>query len=195
MAENEAGFLEELRKRKVIRVAGAYLVAAWIALQVFDLVLDNIGAPAWVMRTLMAVLAIGFPIALVLAWAFEVSADPSATTPRRNRAFAVLVAMISVVAVGASAWIFFGNSPNEPAPVAGAATPELRVIDSIAVLPFETFSGDTQDEYFADGLADTLLHKLAQLQKLKVIANCSTSLRCSRVASSGRATRCGSLRS
>ena len=174
MADYEAGFLQELRKRKVFRVAGAYLIAAWIALQVFDLVLENIDAPAWVMRTVMAVLAIGFPIALVLAWAFEVSMDPSGTTPRRNRAFAVLVAVVSVGAIGASAWVFLGSAGDDGPAIADTAAPELRVIDSIAVLPFETFSGDTQDEYFADGLADTLLHKLAQLRNLKVIARNSS---------------------
>jgi hypothetical protein len=65
--------LEELQRRNVIRVGIAYLVAAWVLLQIADLVLENIGAPDWVMQTLMLVLALGFPPALLFAWAFELT--------------------------------------------------------------------------------------------------------------------------
>ena len=124
-------------------------------------------------QAVMAILAIGFPVALVLAWAFDISPDGLRVAPGRNRAFSLLVAAISLVSVGYVGWIFFGDENREasqlPAPVA-----DIGAIDSIAVLPFESFSEDRQDEYFADGLADTLLHKLAQLSNLKVIARNSS---------------------
>jgi adenylate cyclase len=75
MAESQPGFLQELKRRKVYRVAIAYIVAAWVALQFLDLVLENVNAPDWVMQMIMAVLAIGFPVALVLAWAFDITPD------------------------------------------------------------------------------------------------------------------------
>jgi hypothetical protein len=70
-----AGLFEELKRRNVIRVGIAYVVAAWLVLQFSDLVLENIGAPAWVIQSIMLVLAIGLPITLIIAWAFELTPD------------------------------------------------------------------------------------------------------------------------
>jgi TolB-like protein/Tfp pilus assembly protein PilF len=174
MPADPPNFITELKRRKVFRVAVGYVVIAWIALQFFDLVLDNINAPDWVMQAIMATMAIGFPLAIVLAWAFEISPDGVRAAPGRNRTFALLVAAISVVALGYTGWIFLGTEQAEPGSTAASTAFESGVIDSIAVLPFESFSADSQDEYFADGLADTLLHKLAQLSNLKVIARNSS---------------------
>ena len=174
MTDEQPGLLRELKRRKVYRVAIAYVLVCWVALQFLDLVLENFNAPDWVMQTIMALFAIGFPIALVLAWAFDVTKDGIKATPARSRAFASLVAIVSVGALSFAIWSFTGDEsvPGSPRDTAGAE--QIRAIDSIAVLPFESFSENQSDEYFADGLADTLLHKLAQLPNLKVIARNSS---------------------
>jgi len=174
MPEYQPNFITELKRRKVFRVAAGYIFIAWVSLQFLDIVLDNINAPDWVMQSLMAIMAVGFPIALVLAWAFEISADGVRAAPGRNRTFALLVAAISVASLGYVGWMFIGTGGDGTGSQSTAADSEIGVIDSIAVLPFESFSEDRQDEYFADGLADTLLHKLAQLSNLKVIARNSS---------------------
>ena len=174
MPDNQATFLAELKRRKVFRVAAGYVVIAWVALQFFDLVFDNINAPDWIMLSFMAIMAVGFPVALVLAWAFDVSSEGIRTVPGRSRAFAFLVVVISIGSLGYVGWIFFDAGGDETQPEPVASDSGISVIDSIAVLPFESFSDDQQDEYFADGLADTLLHKLANLSNLKVIARNSS---------------------
>jgi len=174
MTDQQTGFLAELKRRKVYRVAIAYVVVAWISLQFFDLVLENVNAPDWVMQLIMAVFAIGLPVALVLAWAFDITHDGIKATPGSKPAFTVLIVLVSAGALGFVAWSFLGNESGSESVPTPADAPEIRAIDSIAVLPFESFSEDQSDEYFADGLADTLLHKLAQLPNLKVIARNSS---------------------
>lgn len=172
MVEGQGGFLVELKRRKVYRVAIAYVVVAWVALQFLDLVLENFNAPDWVMQAIMAIFAVGFPVVLVLAWAFDITSDGIRATPGTSRAFGILIAAVSFGAIGFAAWTFMGG--GEAPPNNETAAVEIRAIDSIAVLPFESFSENRSDEYFADGLADTLLHKLAQLPNLKVIARNSS---------------------
>ena len=143
-------------------------------MQFFDLVLDNVGAPGWIIQIIMAVLALGFPVALVLAWAFDVPSDGTRVPSGSRKAFALLVAIVSLGAVGFVIWSFSGDTEPDAVMTALDEPAAIRSIDSIAVLPFESLSADQSDEYFADGLADTLLHKLAQLPRLKVIARNST---------------------
>ncbi|GEM_PF-646788 len=171
MADEPKSFYTELRQRKVIRVAAAYIVGAWVTLQFFDLVLENIEAPRWIMLLVMAVLAIGFPLALVLAWAFDITPAGIRAVPARSRAFTLLVVGVSLAVLGWLGWALYDTAIR-----AGEETPAAEVgrIESIAVLPFENLSSVADDVYFADGLADTLLHKLAQLRSLKVIARNSS---------------------
>ena len=100
MVDDQTDFLQELKQRKVFRVAVAYIVVAWVALQFFDLVLENTGAPSWVMQTIMALLAVGFPAALVLAWAFDLTpsgiesfshASSDSSKSRINRSLAISI--------------------------------------------------------------------------------------------------------
>ena len=146
MTEKQGDFLGELKRRKVYRVAIAYVVVAWVALQFFDLALENFNAPDWAMQTIMAVAAIGFPAVLVLAWAFDITKDGIKAAPGMSRAFAVLITIVSLGAVGFAAWTFLGD---EARVTAGGETPggkELRAIDSIAVLPFESFSENQSEK-------------------------------------------------
>ena len=174
MTDEQYSFFGELKRRKVYRVAIGYVVVAWVALQFFDLVFENVNAPDWVMQLIMAVFAIGLPVALVLAWAFDITHDGIKATPGSRLSFTVLIVVVSAGAVGYVAWSILGEKPDTGTVPTTADTSEIRTIDSIAVLPFESFSENRSDEYFADGLADTLLHKLAQLPNLKVIARNSS---------------------
>ena len=185
--------LAELRRRKVFRVGLAYLVAAWLVAQVAELVADSFGAPDWFMQLLLVVLALGLPLVLFLAWAFELTpeglvrdADVSpAASAQSSRLLTGLTIVLLALALGYFVWESRFADPAGSEADAGrpgqtdgraadvsAATSGLG--DSIAVLPFESFSADPADTYFADGLADTLLHKLAQIEDLRVIARNSS---------------------
>jgi TolB-like protein/Tfp pilus assembly protein PilF len=180
----------ELKHRKVFRVGIAYAIAAWLVAQVAELAADSFSAPEWFMKMLLIVLLIGLPVSMVLAFAFELTADgikrDSEVDPGNRtsgRLINKVVVGLLVVALGYFVWesrFRDGSAEPEAEPaVAASDTANLQVQPatddkSIAVLPFENFSGDQADQYFADGLADTLLHKLAQISDLKVIARNSS---------------------
>ena len=163
-------FFAELKQRKVVRVAVAYLFVAWIAIQVASIALPTFAAPIWVLRVLILLLAIGFPIALVLAWAVELSPAGvkfDATGVGSKRVLGFSVALLAL----AFAWYYHGQPALRHADVVVAAAAPER---SIAVLPFVNMSGDPKNEYFSDGLAETTLDMLAQVPDLKVIARTSS---------------------
>jgi TolB-like protein/Flp pilus assembly protein TadD len=178
----EGGFLHELRRRHVVRVAIAYAVAAWVLLQLASIVFPALGAPDWVLRIAIAVLALGFPLALVLAWAFELTPEgirrtepphsPEARSPHEHhRAGRSLNAIVTAAVL---LWRQFGNraltsEPESPAPAAAVAPGK-----SIAVLPFESLSEDKSNAYFATGMQDEILTRLAGIRDLKVISRTST---------------------
>jgi TolB-like protein/tetratricopeptide (TPR) repeat protein len=161
-----AGFFEEIKRRKVYRVAVAYAVVAGGAIQLASAVFPAWDLPAWALRLVIVLLLIGFPISLILAWALEVTpegirATPSASpAPRRRRNVAALVAVGVIVSAAAGFFLL---------PRASA-----RKIDkSIAVLPFENFSDDKENAYFADGIQDDILTNLSKIGDLKVISRTS----------------------
>jgi TolB-like protein/Tfp pilus assembly protein PilF len=183
-------FLAELKHRKVFRVGIAYAIAAWLVAQVAELAADSFNAPEWFMKMLLVVLLIGLPVSLVLAFAFELTAEgikrDSEVGPG-NRTSGRLINKVVVgllaVALGYFVWESrFRDGSTDPVAEPAIASSESDNLQeqhttadkSIAVLPFENFSGDQADQYFADGLADTLLHKLAQISDLKVIARNSS---------------------
>lgn len=191
--------ITELKRRNVFRVGLAYIVIAWLVLQVTDVVINNIGAPDWVFQTIMLVLALGLPLVLFFAWAFEVTPDgvkresevdrsKSITTTTGRKLDRSIIALL-VVALMYFFWESrFSDNPSSSEPAnanpqstsvqaqtnSEAQSPLGREKRSIAVLPFENFTDDKSDQYFADGLADTLLHKLAQISELRVIARNSS---------------------
>jgi TolB-like protein/tetratricopeptide (TPR) repeat protein len=160
-------FIVELRKRKVFRVATVYMVLAWIAIQAASIALPAFDAPAWALRAFIVLFALGLPVAVLLAWALELTPegvrfDTHKTGNRR------LLVLTSVLTLAALVWYFAG----QPALRARKAVPvEER---SIAVLPFVNISGDPANDYFSDGLADTTRDMLAQVKNLKVIARTSS---------------------
>jgi len=158
-------FIAELRQRKVIRVAIAYLVVAWVAIQAASIGLPAFDAPAWMLRVVILLFALGFPLALLLTWALELT--PEGLRMARSRVGNKRMAAVSAGLVAlALAWYFVG----QPAVRRQQASADR----SIAVLPFANMSGDKANEYFSDGLAETTLDMLAQVPDLKVIARTSS---------------------
>jgi len=181
-------FIEELKRRNVFRVGIAYLVVAWLVMQVADVVINNIGAPDWLFETILLVLGIGFPIVLVFAWAFEMTPEgikkekdvdrSRSITPTTGRKLDRMIIGVLVVVV---AYLLVDKLILQDHPVpepSEAATSEVKAPvetgPSVAVLPFVNMSGDKENEYFSDGLTETLLHMLAQLPDLRVAARTSS---------------------
>ena len=114
-------FLSELKQRKVVRVATGYLVAAWIAIQAASIALPAFDAPAWTLRVFILMFVLGFPLALLLSWALDVTPDGVKATPRRegNALMALTVATLVALAIG---WYFFGQPYGSLAPPAPTET-------------------------------------------------------------------------
>jgi TolB-like protein/Tfp pilus assembly protein PilF len=176
---NLNNFFAELKRRNVYKVAVAYAVVAWLLVQVATQVFPFLEIPNWVVRLVIALVVIGFPIALVIAWAFEETPEgikrtevadampPFATQKER--------AWIYVVVIGAAISIaLFLLGRYTAGSRAAVATPNELSAKSIAVLPFENLSDDKNAAYFADGIQDEILTKLASIADLKVISRSST---------------------
>src|SRR5213595_4333822 len=181
-------FFTELKRRNVIRMAGLYLVGAWLLTQVASTVLPMFGAPDWLPRTIVILLAIGFLPALVFSWVFEMTpqglkrdeevAPEQSIAPQTARRMDRMIIVVLVLALGYFAFDKFVLTPRrEAALVASAAPNESKSIinaKSIAVLPFENRSRDPDNAYFTDGIQDEILTRLAKIADLKVISRTST---------------------
>jgi TolB-like protein len=173
---------EELKRRNVVRVGIAYIVVAWIILQFTDLVLENMNAPEWVMQSIMLVLAIGLPVALVFAWAFELTPEglkrekdvdrsQSVTHETGSRIQTVTIVLLVVaLALSLGERFLVSGEPEQPA-VSEVVGQSPR---SIAVLPFVDMSADKSYGYFSDGLSEELLNLLAKNPDLRVAARTSS---------------------
>ena len=169
-----SGFFCELRRRKVYRVAAAYAVVGWLLIQVAATVFPPLDVPAWTLRALIIAVLAGFPIALVLGWAFDIGPHgfektaapveaedcPPALRPRRRNMY--VLALIGIVIAGVAGFFLLSN-----------LKPERKLAKSIAVLPFDSFSDDKENEHFADGIQDDVLTSLAKIGDLKVISRTS----------------------
>src|SRR5881296_2947851 len=161
------GFFEELQRRKVYRVAAAYIIAAGFIIQIGSAVFPAWELPNWAFRLVVVALLIGFPISLILAWAYDVTpqgirATPSVSAPGAHRRRNVVMLVATGMIVSAAAGFFL-------LPRASA-----RKIDkSIAVLPFENLSDEKENAYFADGIQDDILTNLSKIGDLKVISRTS----------------------
>lgn len=197
------GVFRELRRRYVFRVAAAYVLTAWLLMQLAAILFPAFGAPHWAIRLLFGFLILGFPVAALLAWAFEVTpegvqhtvaAEPQRGQPagrrrRVGRTLDFVIIAVLAAAVGVLLWQRFGTGgPAEATRIAGAtastsvhastltrpAPAPLVPAKSIAVLPFENLSPDKNNAYFAAGMQDMILTKLADIGDLKVISRTST---------------------
>lgn len=188
--------LAELKRRNVIRMGGLYLVGAWLLVQVAGTILPMFGAPEWVARSVVVVLAIGFIPALVVSWVFELTPsglkrDDEVTSaesiaPKTARRMDRLIIVVLLLALGYFAFDKFVLTPTRivgtPAtlalaadpPIAAALVPTAVYPKSIAVLPFTDFSPAGDQGWFADGLADEILNTLARTPDLQVSARTSS---------------------
>ena len=162
-----SGFFEELKRRKVYRVAAAYIIAAGFIIQIGSAVFPAWELPNWTLRLVVVLLLIGFPIALILAWAYDVTAEGIRATPtvsvpgtHRRRNLMLLIAT-GVIASAVAGFFLFPRA-------------SARKIDkSIAVLPFQNLSDEKENAYFADGMQDDILTNLSKIGDLKVISRMS----------------------
>ncbi|MBA2430519.1 MAG: tetratricopeptide repeat protein [Chthoniobacterales bacterium] len=170
---NLKNFFAELKRRNVYKVAVAYAVVAWLVVEIATATFPVLEIPNWATKLVIAVVMLGFPVALVLAWAFELTPEgvkraedvpPEQSITRRTGH--ALKWIIAVAAACAVALFWFTHSPKQP------AGGELD--RSIAVLPFDNRSADPADAYFADGIQDEIITRLAKIEDLKVISRTST---------------------
>ena len=169
-------FLDELRRRNVFRVAALYAGVGWLVVEISATVLPTFKAPEWILQVLIALVVLGFPLALVLAWVFQLTpeglqrdedVDPSLSgvDPRRRQ----LGLVVAVIGLAAAASFSLGRYGW------GAAEEERRAADdrSVAVLPFENMSGDATNDPFTVGIHDDLLTQLSKIRSLKTISRTS----------------------
>ena len=179
---NPKRFFAELKRRNVYRVAVAYAVVAWLLIQIATQLFPFFEIPNWAVRLVVLLLALGFPIALILAWAFELTPEGIQLTAGAREEGAVRKRMRrpvfwSLIALGAGAALFLSFHLLRPAPPVPASAKEPAQAPgrrTVAVLPFENLSEDKANAYFADGMQDEIITRLAKIGELKVISRSST---------------------
>ncbi|HJR12131.1 MAG TPA: tetratricopeptide repeat protein [Rhodanobacteraceae bacterium] len=190
------GFLEELKRRHVWRVAVAYAIAAWLLVQIATQVFPFFNIPNWVVRVVVVLLAMGFPVAVAFAWVFELTPEgirrtaPSDSPEARSelthrdtgRKLNTLIMVVLVIAVALMGWRMLAlrhdAAPNAPVTAATPAPPAVKPVaaafnppaDTLVVLPFANESGDPKQQYFSDGITEELTNALGQNAALTVIA-------------------------
>jgi TolB-like protein/Tfp pilus assembly protein PilF len=173
---NPKKFLTELKRRNVYKVAIAYAVVAWLLMQIATQVFPFLEIPNWAVRLVILLIVIGFPIALVIAWAFELTpeglkrtefADELPKKSERSRAWIYVV----IVAAAISVILFFFGRYTATSKQSGLTELPAK---SIAVLPFENLSGNPENVYFTDGIQEEILMRLAKIADLKVVSRTST---------------------
>ncbi len=190
---------DELKRRNVIRVGAMYAVIAWLILQIADVVLGNIVAPDWVFRAVLLLVILGFPLALLFAWAFEltpqglkrekdVERSESATQQTARALDRTIIAVLAVALVyfaydkyssyrvSAEELAAAGRQAltEETVNISDAAASNVDGIASIAVLPFVNMSSDPEQEYFSDGISEELLNLLAKIPQFRVAGRTSS---------------------
>jgi TolB-like protein/predicted Zn-dependent protease len=182
-------FYREARRRKVFRTAGLYVLGAWAALQVADVLFPGYGVPDAAIQALVWAAALGFPVALVFGWLFEVGPGGiRRTTPRAagehaqprplaRRDYLLLAAFAAIgvfLALRAVEQVRDAPAEAETAAVETADAEVTRLPNSIAVLPFTNISSDPDNEYFCDGVSEEILNKLSGVRQLNVIGRTSS---------------------
>jgi len=186
---NSGNFFAELRRRNVYKVAVAYAIVSWLLIQAASILFPTFEAPPWVMKVFVGLVVLGFPVALILAWAFELTpegikraedvAPEDSITRGTGRKLAGITVALALIAAGLFAFQWLRPQSTvtpRPSEAATASTSALPPIPekSIAVLPFENLSSDKENAYFVAGIQDEILTRLAKIGALKVISRSST---------------------
>ena len=172
-----ATFLTELKRRKVYRVAVAYAIVAWLLIQAASILFPTFEAPLWVMKVFVTAVILGFPVALILAWVFELTpqgirrseqaAPQESKISKAGRNWTAII-VASVLLTVAAGIVVFWRSNILRLDNRGSVIPPAS--HAIVVLPFENASGDPNTEYLAEGISETLINSLSELRNLRAIA-------------------------
>src|SRR5213076_2762310 len=184
---SERNFFAELKRRNVYKVAVAYAVISWLLIQVATQVFPFFEIPNWAVRLVVVLLILGFPVALILSWAFEITPEgikrESEIEPDKSITHLTgrkIVALTIVLGMAAACLLAFqllrSKSPSAAAVLPSTASNAAVDIPSksIAVLPFDNLSDDKSNAYFAEGIQDEILTRLSKIAALKVISRSST---------------------
>ena len=179
-----AAFFTELKRRKVYRVAVAYAIVAWLLVQAASILFPTFEAPSWVMKVFVSAVILGFPVALILAWAFELTPEgirraeevtpQESKAPKMGRKWSAIIVAAAVLAAVLFAFQFTRtrNSVTTEPPKQTAQTENMD--KSVAVLPFENLSSDKENAFFAQGIQDEIITTLSRISGLRVISRTST---------------------
>src|SRR5437773_11551642 len=179
-----ATFLTELKRRKVYRVAVAYAIAAWLLIQAASILFPTFEAPPWVMKVFVTAVILGFPVALILAWAFELTPEglrrseevaPQASKMRKpGRKWTVVIVTAAVLAAALLAFQFV-RTRRSPAIESPKQTAPTATLDkSVAVLPFENRSVDKENAFLEQGIQAEIITTRSKISGLRVISRTST---------------------
>ncbi len=173
-------FIEELKRRNVIKATMAYIVISWVLIQVLTIILPVFQAPEWVLKTLMILMVVGLPIWMIFSWVYDVtpeglkkteqfSTDESVTATTNKRLNIIIVVML-LIAIGVN---FIDKSGSKATNIVSSTTGPSKE-NSIAVLPFKDMSPNKDQEYFSDGIAIEITDALCKFKDLTVIGNTSS---------------------
>ena len=180
-----ATFLTELKRRKVYRVAVAYAIVAWLLIQAGSILFPTFEAPQWVMKVFVTAVILGFPVALILAWAFELTPEgikraeelppQELKEAKAGSKWTAIIVIAAVLAAALLAFQFARTHKTAPAELPKQTVPMATSMDkSVAVLPFENLSSDKENAFFAQGIQDEIITTLSKISGLRVISRTST---------------------
>src|SRR6059058_1727849 len=179
-----ATFLTELKRRKVYRVAVAYAIAAWLLIQAASILFPTFEAPPWVMKVFVTAVILGFPVALILAWAFELTPEglrrSEEVAPRESKTrkpgskWTAVIVTAALLATALLAFQFVRTRRSPAIEPAKQTAPTATLDKSVAVLPFENLSSDKENAFFAQGIQDEIITTLSKISGLRVISRTST---------------------
>jgi len=177
-------FFTELKRRKVYRVAVAYAIVAWLLIQATSILFPTFEAPSWVMKVFVTAVILGFPVALILAWAFDLTPEglkrsdevpqTQAIAPKAGKKWTAIIVAAAVLATSLLAFQFVRTRKSLTTELPKQTASTALQDKSVAVLPFENLSSDKENAFFAQGIQDEIITTLSRISGLRVISRTST---------------------
>src|SRR3989475_9903140 len=181
---NSGNFFAELKRRNVYKVAIAYAIVAWLLIQATSILFPTFEAPSWVMKVFVTAVILGFPVALILAWAFDLTPEglkrsdevpqTQAIAPKAGKKWTAIIVAAAVLAAALFAFQFARTRKVATAELQKQTAPAATLDKSVAVLPFENLSSDKENAFFAQGIQDEIITTLSRISGLRVISRTST---------------------